>query len=181
MAETQNVNLILLDSIKAEVFGVVVTRYVSAAALIILFYDCIITLEDEVSEVKTLWSARSLRLLLKVRLIWPGAVTFPKLLYFTNRYLTIILVLTATYCQSSFSHEIVEQLMSLQIRPGSDRHSQSLCVIFHLVAVVFPHLNTTSRLFFSFSCGCALRTVQLSSIGYTREFDLHGHDDSWNR
>jgi hypothetical protein len=51
MAETKDSNIILLDSITTEVFGVMIGRYVSAVALIILLYDCVITLEDEVSPI----------------------------------------------------------------------------------------------------------------------------------
>ena len=74
--------------------------YVRMTAFVILFYDSIITIADEVSEIKSFHSSSPTvhHCYVQVRLIWPGVLTFPKCLYYINRYLSIALSL---YCISA--------------------------------------------------------------------------------
>jgi Family of unknown function (DUF6533) len=91
--------------VEAEIFNVMVARYISAIGMITLLYDCVITMDEEV---RHSCLSRFIRSLVKVRLIWRGALTFPKLLYYINRYFTLALSLYCTYSQCGFSFMRVE-------------------------------------------------------------------------
>ena len=75
-----------------------IAGYVNVVAPVILLYDYIITMADEVSESRSLNSSnRTIHLLLQVRLIWPGPLAFPKLLYYINRYLSVAVSLSCVF------------------------------------------------------------------------------------
>jgi len=87
------------------------TRYLSAAGLVILLYDHLLTFDDE------------------VRLIWKAKTSLPKLLYLFNRYLVPIgmlfrtndlsglsqTVFSDTYCKWSFGLTTVLGIMTIGI------------------------------------------------------------------
>ena len=78
---------------------VTIAGYLTVVAPVILLYDYIITMADEVSESRSLKSSNhTVHLSLQVRLIWPGPLAFPKLLYYINRYISIAMSL---YCVSA--------------------------------------------------------------------------------
>ena len=73
-------------------------NYVCITAFVILLYDSIITIADEVSGVNcSTFKTHDSAIFAKVQVIWPGALTFPKLLYYINRYLMTAFSL---YCAS---------------------------------------------------------------------------------
>jgi hypothetical protein len=79
-------------------YGYQVANYVCTAAFVILLYDSIITIADEVSGINcSTFKTHDSVTFVKVQVVWPGALTFPKLLYYINRYLMIALSL---YCAS---------------------------------------------------------------------------------
>ena len=63
--------------------------YIDTVALTVFLHDSIVIMADEVSESKLPCALIPTTHLLKVRLVWPGALTVPKLLYYINRYVTI--------------------------------------------------------------------------------------------
>jgi hypothetical protein len=67
-----------------------VANYVCTVAFVILLYDSIITIADEVSGINcSTFKTHESVTFVKVQVVWPGALTFPKLLYYINRYLII--------------------------------------------------------------------------------------------
>jgi hypothetical protein len=79
-------------------YGYQVANYVCTTAFVILLYDSIITIADEVSGINcSTFKTHDSATFVKVQVIWPGALTFPKLLYYINRYLMIAFSL---YCTS---------------------------------------------------------------------------------
>ena len=74
-----------------------VANYVCITAFVLLLYDSTITIADEVSGVNCTFKTHDSATFVKVQVIWPGALTFPKLLYYINRYLMIGFSL---YCAS---------------------------------------------------------------------------------
>ena len=75
-----------------------VANYVCTTASVVLLYDSTITIADEVSGANcSTFKAHHSATFVKVQVIWPGALTFPKLLYYINRYLMIAFSL---YCAS---------------------------------------------------------------------------------
>ena len=75
--------------------NVVVSRYFTAAGLVIALYDSILTIEDEVSGFGNEHSCCTYSL--EVRLVWPGPFAASKLLYYINRYWTIASLIAGNY------------------------------------------------------------------------------------
>lgn len=76
--------LVATDNDIQVIQHVLISRYFTAAAVVILVYDTLLTLNEE------------------IRLIWPGALSFPKLLYYINRYMAIIFLIGANYLLAGF-------------------------------------------------------------------------------
>ena len=78
------------------IHDVMISRYFAAAALVLVMYDATLTIDDEVSG--SLAQAIDYLLpSLKVRLVWSGPFTVPKVLYYINRYWTIASLIAANY------------------------------------------------------------------------------------
>ncbi len=79
-----------------EVAGVRLTSYLSAMGMVILQYDCFLTLEDEVCLLVRTSPSASYSFL-QVRLVWPGELSVPKVFYYINRYLSIVAMIICNY------------------------------------------------------------------------------------
>jgi len=73
------------------------TQYVSAMGIVLLLYDCLLTIQDEVCLILLRLEAVSVYFLLQIRLVWPGGLNLTKGLYYINRYLTVAALLFCTY------------------------------------------------------------------------------------
>jgi len=78
-----------------EVWGSTMKRYFSAAGTVLLHYDWLLTLDDEVCLI--LSSLYYPTACLQMRLVWSGALSWPTALYYANRYVTIILMSYSNY------------------------------------------------------------------------------------
>jgi len=74
--------------------NLLISRYVAAAGLVLLLYDTVLTIEDEVSGFLTHPSRAHSP---QIRLVWPGPFKIPKLLYYINRYWAIASLIAANY------------------------------------------------------------------------------------
>jgi hypothetical protein len=77
--------------------NLMISRYFAAAGLVLLLYDTALTMDDEVSKFPT---QTSCAYSLQVRLVWPGPLKVPKLLYLINRYWTSVFLIAANYGKS---------------------------------------------------------------------------------
>ena len=82
-----------------EVWGGMLTRYFSATGMVILHYDCLLTLKNEVCPVVSPLRASASLFGLQMRLVWPGPLSFPKVLYYINRYLAVVAMVFCNYRQ----------------------------------------------------------------------------------
>ena len=75
------------------------TQYCSAMGMVLVLYDGLLTLTDEVHLIlrASELSPSKFTLLWQMRLVWPGPLNFPKVLYYVNRYLTTTSMLFCTY------------------------------------------------------------------------------------
>jgi len=64
-----------------EVWGITLWRYLSAMGMVLVLYDILLTLDDE------------------MRLVWPGTLSLPKALYYINRYVTALAMIHTNYRQ----------------------------------------------------------------------------------
>ena len=83
------------------VWGATLMQYVSGMGMMLVLYDWLLTLNEEVC-VCTSSGIYHLILLTpcsQMTLVWPGAVTFPKALYYINRYGTIAIMIYSNYSQ----------------------------------------------------------------------------------
>jgi len=80
-----------------EVWGARLTSYFSAMGMVILQYDCLLTIKDEVCLTLSRLGPSPSLLSLQVRLVWPGDLTFPKALYYLNRYLPFAAMIFCNY------------------------------------------------------------------------------------
>ena len=81
-----------------EIWGVVWLRYIFAMSFSLLLYDTLLTLDDEVRLIFSVFFPR-LTARSQMRLVWPGPLSLPKLLYYINRYLSIVAAFYANYRQ----------------------------------------------------------------------------------
>jgi len=72
-----------------------ISRYFTAAGLVVVLYDTILTIEDEVSRLRA--QAHKCTHSLQVRLVWSGPFAVSKLLYYINRYWTIASLTAANF------------------------------------------------------------------------------------
>ena len=75
------------------------TQYCSAMGLVLVLYDGLLTIKDEVSLILRASELSHLKFTFfwQMRLVWPGPLNFPKVLYYINRYLTATSMLFCTY------------------------------------------------------------------------------------
>ena len=81
-----------------EVWGARLTSYLSVMGMVILQYDCLLTLKDEVCLLdRTSGHPPHNISFLQMRLVWPGELSVPKVLYYINRYLSFIAMIFCNY------------------------------------------------------------------------------------
>lgn len=114
--------------------------YVYTVAFTVVLYDPIITTAYEVSVGKFPCDLRPTAHILKARLVWPGALTVPKLLYYLNRYLTIAVSL---YCVSDLFSFPWEGIMSRNIFQ-ENIVKRCTYAMFHPTGRLFYLLNSIS-------------------------------------
>ena len=86
-----------------DILTVTITRYTTAAGVVILIYDCLLTIDDEVSVRYTWkWLLLILPITLQIRLVWPGPLTVAKLLYYFNRYISIAGIIASNHRTSLY-------------------------------------------------------------------------------
>ena len=82
------------------VWGARLTGYLSVMGMVILQYDCLLTLKDEVCLVFSRSGDSShTGFFLQIRLVWPGPLSIPKALYYLNRYLSFFAMIFCNYRQ----------------------------------------------------------------------------------
>ena len=114
--------------------------------------------------------------LLQVRLIWPGILTFPKCLYYINRYLSIALSL---YCVSTPFYVPLNALFSTTF---STVAVNVRSFYFHPTARIFDLLDAIRCSFFSFLYSFILMWVtKLSRFAPIHRVDWHDHNNGGNR
>ena len=96
MNTTTTIDQPLVDPV-LEAWGAKLTSYLSAMGMMVLQYDCLLTLEDEVCLLVRTSSHLPHISFLQVRLVWPGELTVPKVLYYINRYLTFVAMILCNY------------------------------------------------------------------------------------
>jgi len=80
-----------------EAWGARLTSYLSAMGMMVLQYDCLVTLEDEVCLLVRTSGHLPPISFLQVRLVWPGELSVPKVLYYINRYLSFVAIIFCNY------------------------------------------------------------------------------------
>ena len=83
-----------INSAAAEVWGATIKRYCSATGVVLLYYDWLLTLDDEVCLIFS--SLYCLTVCSQIRLVWSGALSWPTALYLIDRYLTISVMTYST-------------------------------------------------------------------------------------
>lgn len=92
-----------LGRAETDILSITITRYTTVAGIVIIIYDCLLTIGDEVKSERT-WGLQLIILFitLQIRLVWPGPLTAAKLLYYVNRYVSIVGVVVSNYRASSY-------------------------------------------------------------------------------
>ena len=77
---------------------ITITRYTTAAGMVVLIYDSLLTSSDEVRAAHTwTWQILILFVAYQVRLVWPRSLTVAKLLYYVIRYVSIVGLVASNY------------------------------------------------------------------------------------
>jgi len=74
-------------AVASEIWAATLKRYCSVAGIVLLYYDWLLTLDDEVCLIFS--SLYCLTACSQMRLVWLGALSWPTALYYITRYLTI--------------------------------------------------------------------------------------------
>jgi hypothetical protein len=73
-------------------------RYTAATVTVLVIYDFLLTLDDEVWLIfLSLAYFVHLTAYSQIRLVWPGPLSFAKVLYYINRYLSIVGITFSNY------------------------------------------------------------------------------------
>ena len=80
-----------------EAWGAKLTSYLSAMGMVVLLYDCLLTLDNEVCLVARTSGYLPHSSSLQMRLVWPGELTLPKVFYYLNRYLSFVGMIFCNY------------------------------------------------------------------------------------
>jgi len=85
--------------IEVEVWGVTLTRYLSVMGMVLVQYDLLLTLDDEVCLIFLYLPSHAPTDCSQVRLVWPGTLSWPKALYYINRYVSVVFLIYGNYRQ----------------------------------------------------------------------------------
>ena len=80
-----------------EAWDAKLTSYLSAMGMVILLYDCLLTLDKEVCLIVRTSGHLPHSSSLQMRLVWPGELTLPKFFYYLNRYLSVVAMIFCNY------------------------------------------------------------------------------------
>ena len=80
-----------------EVWGTRLTSYLSAMGMVVLLYDYLLTLDNEVCLVDRTSGHLPHISFLQMRLVWQGALTLPKFFYYLNRYVSVVTMIFCNY------------------------------------------------------------------------------------
>ena len=82
-----------------EMWASRLTQYFAAMGMVLVLYDGLLTIKDEVYLVLHASGLSQLKFTFfwQMRHVWPGPLNFPKVLYYINRYLTATAMLFCTY------------------------------------------------------------------------------------
>ena len=82
-----------------DVWASTLRQYFSVMGMVLVLYDGLLTIRGEVSSIFFYLTVVSIEFTFfwQIRLVWPGPFSFPKALYYINRYLTAISMLFSTY------------------------------------------------------------------------------------
>ena len=69
--------------------------------MVVLHYDCLLTINDEVwpGLLAPLDIPLTFSMGPQIRLVWPGPLSLPKVLYYINRYLSVVYLIFGNYRQ----------------------------------------------------------------------------------
>jgi hypothetical protein len=110
----------------SEIWGTILGGYLAAFGFALVTYDCLLTLDDEVGLNSTCFNLLHLVRSQK-RLVWPGPIHLPKILYYINRYLSIITLAYNTYGEwHRFPVDPSIPPTDQQKYPASTHHSPSV-------------------------------------------------------
>ena len=90
-----------------EVSGARLTGYLSVVGMVVMHYDFLLTFKDEVRLIFRT-PASFPPIFLQVRLVWPGSLSLPKVLYYLNRYISIVAII---FCNYGLSHPFLHRSM----------------------------------------------------------------------
>ena len=80
-----------------EIWGTRLTSYLSAVGMVVLLYDCLLTLDNEVYLIFRTSGHPPHISFLQMRLVWPGALTLPNFFYYLNRYISVAAIILCNY------------------------------------------------------------------------------------
>jgi hypothetical protein len=85
--------------VEMEVWGVTLMRYLSVMGMVLVHYDFLLTLDEEVCLIFCICCFTHLTACSQMRLVWPGALSWPKTLYYINRYVSVFVMIYSNYRQ----------------------------------------------------------------------------------
>jgi len=150
-----------------EVWAARLTSYLGAMGMVLLQYDCLLTLNDE------------------VRLVWPGPLSIPKVLYYLNRYLSFFAMIFCNYQVSGVRPPISDNVckawivvsgIALPISTSSStalltlratalyRHVRWFTPLLWIAFVLFQGLRSSTMLFASASLYGSLEYSPVSNV-----------------
>ena len=77
------------------------TSYLAIMGMVVLYYDCLLTINDEVWPrlLAPLDIPLTFSMGPQIRLVWPGPPSLPKVLYYIDRYLPALYLIFGNYRQ----------------------------------------------------------------------------------
>jgi len=83
--------------VELEVYGVTLMRYLSVMGMVLVLYDFLLTLDDEVWLIFCFCFVIHLTACSQMRLVWPGTLHWPKALFYINRYVSFFGMIYSNY------------------------------------------------------------------------------------
>ena len=96
MNTTTTIDQPLVDPV-VEAWGAKLTSYLSAMGMVILQYDCLLTLKYEVCLLVCASGHPPHITFPQARHVWPGELSVPKVLYYITRYLSFVAMIFCNY------------------------------------------------------------------------------------
>jgi hypothetical protein len=99
MSSTSDAAAAAAALVEMEVWGVTLMRYLSVMGMVVVHYDLLLTLDEEVCLTFLHLLFTHLTVCSQMRLVWPGALSWPKTLYYINRYVSVFVMIYSNYRQ----------------------------------------------------------------------------------